>query len=103
MGLNMVQRHAFVIKESFQCTYLIDSVGCELFGLELNFATAKTLNIREAWMSTNFDVVLFALSDSVHHDQRIARMEATCNVGMVDEWNDLVIRAADEVAILDQG
>lgn len=36
-------------------------------------------------MSSDLDVVFLAVSDGLLHDQRISRMKATRNIGMVNQ------------------
>lgn len=49
-------------------------------------------------MGTNFDVVLFTHADRLHHDEGIAGVESAGYVGNVDEWEELFVWTAFQVA-----
>jgi hypothetical protein len=100
MGLDMVQWNTFSVKEGFECADLIYRIRSEFFWLELDLSSAEALDIGQTRVSTDFDIVLFAGTNCVHHDNGITSMEAASHISMVDEWNDFIIGTADEVAVL---
>lgn len=50
-------------------------------------------------MRADFDVVFLARFDCSLHYERVACMESACYIGVVDQWDELVVWAAFEVAI----
>jgi hypothetical protein len=51
-------------------------------------------------MRSYLDVMLLTQSDSFHHDQRVSSMKPAGDIGMIDDWQKLFIRAAFVIAIL---
>jgi hypothetical protein len=51
-------------------------------------------------MRPNLDVVFDTIAHCLLHDQRIACMEATCNIGMIDNGQQFFIRSADIIPVL---
>jgi hypothetical protein len=100
MGLDVVERDALSVKEPLQCSHLIDDNGSQLFGGELHLSSPETLKIRKPGMGANANVMGFAVSDSLHHDQRVTTVKSTSDVCDVNHGEKLEIRAAHPVPIL---
>lgn len=51
-------------------------------------------------MGADFDVVCFAVPDRLHHDQRVAAVEATRYIRNVDRGEQLEVWTAYPIAVL---
>lgn len=54
---------------------------------------AESLDVWQARVSADFDVVLLAQTNGLLHDERISGVEAACYVCMVDQRNELFVRS----------
>jgi hypothetical protein len=78
-------------KPTFQRSNLISRHRRQFLQTHLDLSPAETLDIRQTGMSADFDVVLLAFGDRVHHDQRVAGVEAAGDVGVVDQFDQFVV------------
>ncbi len=98
---------------------LIDRYRGEFGGVELHFAAAEALQVGQARVCADGDVVGYAGADGFHHDEGVAGVgggvriqflefcsredsrgvEAAGDVGLVDHGEELEVRTARPVAI----
>ena len=84
MRLHMMERYAFTVQETFQSPNLVDGDSGELFGLELHLSTTEALEVWEAGVGADLDVVFLAEADGVLHDKGVTGVEAAGDVRVGD-------------------
>lgn len=68
--------------------------------IEHSAAVSSTLDVWQARVSTHFDVMLLAISDRLHHYERVSSVKAACHVCVIDQGQKLEIRPANIITIL---
>lgn len=76
MGFDMVERYTLGIKEALQCADLIPHHRCQFLWRHFDLASSEALDVWQAGMSADFDVVAFAGADGFLHDEWVAGVEA---------------------------
>ena len=124
MGLDVMQGEPLAIQEPLQRADLVDRHGRELFGGELHFAAAEALDVREARVGSDLDVVFLAEADGIEHDEGVSEVvcrdqhsissrpfckreegtdlrgvEAACDVCVVYQRHQVFVGTADVVSV----
>lgn len=68
--------------------------GGQFVRAQLHLAPAETLDIRQAWVGADGDVVAFAGAHGFLHDERVTGVEATGDVGVINHGDEFVVWAA---------
>lgn len=90
--LHVVEWDALAVQEPAQSSHLVDGHGRQLVRLQLHFASAEALQIGQARVRADLDAVRLAEPHSLHHDERVAGVEPTGDVGLGDEGKEFFIR-----------
>lgn len=81
----MMKWHALCVQEAFQSSDLINDHGRQLLRRHLDLSSPESLDVGEAWMGADCDVVFLAGSDGLLHYDGVAGVKAAGYVCVVDE------------------
>ena len=95
----MMQLNPLSVQEAFQRSDLVPDDSRQLLGVVADVSSPEALNVWQAWMGPDGDVVGFAGFDGAVHDHGVACVAAAGDVGIVDQGNELVVGACFEVAV----
>jgi hypothetical protein len=100
MRLDMVQGNSFTVEEALERPYLVDGDCRELLWRELHLPTTEPLQVWKTRVSTDSNIVSFATSHRLHHNERIAPVESAGNIGDIDHGEELEVRTTGPIPVL---